>query len=194
MLLECSFVQRFGVGATFIGVIVRTKSFTALFGGLSPLSQRLLLFHHVVEGFSHILVLDPSAKALEGLSKLVIGCMAELETLLDLFLLFFSAISFGCLRVNLLKVIKKLLLLSFLFSLLELMIELGLDLGYPTVLKLLSEKKVLHLCDLMIALLKLVWGDMLKAFELHLLQVLLTMEALTGELLLDLLLQRGTSL
>ena len=120
--------------------------------------------------------------------------MAELETLLDLFLHFFHAISFGCLRVNLLKVIKKLLLLSFLFSLLELMIELGLDLGYPTVLKLLSEKQVFHLCDLMIALLKLVWGDMLKAFELHLLQVLLTMEALTGELLLDLLLKRASSL
>jgi hypothetical protein len=44
----------------------------------------------------------------------------------------------------------------------------------------------------MIALLKLVRGDMLKAFELHLLQVLLTMEALTGELLLDLLLQRAS--
>jgi hypothetical protein len=154
----------------------------------------LLLFHHVVEGFSHVLVLNSATKALEGLCKLVIGCMAELETLLDLFLHFFHAISFGCLRVNLLKVIKKLLLLSFLFSLLELMIELGLDLGYPTVLKLLSEKQVFHLCDLMIALLKLVWGDMLKAFELHLLQVLLTMEALTGELLLDLLLKRASSL
>ena len=94
----------------------------------------MLLFHHVVEGFSHVLVLNPATEALEGLCKLVIGCMAELETLLDLFLLFFHAISFGCLRVYLLEVIKKLLLFSFLFSLLELMIELGLDLGYPTVL------------------------------------------------------------
>ena len=158
MLFECSFVQGIGVGArpAIIRFLVRTQSFTVLLSGLSPLSQRLLLLHHVVEGFSHVLVLNPAAEALEGLCKLVIGCMAELETLLHLFLLFFSAISFGCLRVDLLEVIKKLLLLSFLFSLLELMIELGLDLGYPTVLKLLSEKQVFHLCDLMIALLKLV--------------------------------------
>ena len=116
----------------------------------------MLLFHHVVEGFSHILVLHPTAETLESLCKLVIGCMAELEAFLHLFLLLFHAISFGRLRVYLLEVIKKLLLLSFFFSLLKLMIELGLDLGYPTVLKLLSEKQVFHLCDLMIALLKLV--------------------------------------
>jgi hypothetical protein len=60
----------------------------------------------------------------------------------------------------------------------------------------LSEEEVLHLRDLVVALLKLLRGRtaLLETFELHLLDVFFTVEALLSELFLDLLFKLGRCL
>ena len=155
--------------------------------------KSVLLLDHLIECLTHVVILHPT-EPFECLRELVIRGMSKLESLLHLFVLLFHSVILCSLGIDLLKVLNEFLLLSILFSLLQLVVKLGLNLRDSAVLVLLPEQQVLHLGDLLISLFKLLRRNMLQRLKLHGLQIFLRVQTLLLQFLLNLFLKLGACL